>query len=124
MEQVTGVEVSYANQRGSADESGDLIRLTLRPGADPEKVVRGVQRILNEEFGDRVAAPLTGAKAAEALQGQEWQDKTRGVEFAQSQSRAEARRRSALLLALLLVGCAAVGLGLLWRRRRRRTEGE
>jgi hypothetical protein len=117
LEQIDGVECSFA------DESGTLIRLSLRPGADPGKVAGAVRRVLSEQAGDYVPVPLDGGAAAAALQREEWRDKSQVAEFAATERGTSARRAPAVLAALLL-GCAAVGLGLLWWRHRSRLTGK
>ena len=115
LEQINGVESSFGN--GSAN----VVRLALRPGADPGKVAEAARRILSEQVSDRVPVQLGGAEAAAALQREQWRDKSWiaevGAEVRRSAEwRSFVRRWSALLLALLLA-CAAL-LGLLWWRRR------
>jgi len=112
LDQIDGVESSYAN------ESGTLIRLALRPNANLTRVTGAVRRVLSEQVEDRVAMQLSGQVAAVALQRQEWRDKTKVAELAATEMGTSARR-APWLLAVLLLGWVAVGLGLLWWRYRR-----
>jgi hypothetical protein len=115
LDQIDGVESSYAN--GSAT----MIRLSLRPGADPGKVARAVQRVLSEQVEDRVSVQLGGGVAAVALRREEWRDKSQVAEFAATETGTFPRRAPGLL-AMLLLGCAAVGLSLIWWHRRGRSD--
>ena len=118
MGQIEGVEMSFAN------ESGTLVRTSLRPGADPEKVAREVQRILSEEAESpdtprttvEAGSPLSlrGGTAATALREEQWRDSSQVAR--QAAERDGPKRRSFLLLALLLA-CVGLGLALLWWRR-------
>jgi hypothetical protein len=117
LDQIDGVESSFAN------ESGTLIRLSLRPGADPGKVAGAIRRVLSEQVRDRVPVPLGERAAAAALQREEWRDKSQVTEFPATEMDTSVRRAPAVL-AVLLLGFAAVGLGLLWWRHQRRLAGE
>jgi hypothetical protein len=117
LDQIGGVDCSFANG------SGTLIRLSLRPGADPAKVTGTVRRVLSEQLSDRVPVPLGGRVAAAALQREVWRDKSQFAESAATEMGTSVRRAPALPAALLLV-CAAVGLGLLWWQHRRRLAAE
>jgi hypothetical protein len=123
--QIDGVENSYVN------ESGTLIRLSLRPGVDAERVATEVRRTLKEQVEDRTAVRLGGGEASAALRREEWRDERRvaasvaaemqaaEMRAAEGQSSEESPLRG-VLLALLLGGIAVV-LWLLWRRRRQAT---
>jgi uncharacterized protein HemX len=117
LNQIVGVEYSFVNA------SGTLIRLSLLPGADPDRVAEEAQRVLNEQVEDGVPEQLSGAAASAPLHGEEWQDTHRLAELAATQMGFEVSHGPWLLLALLLA-CVAAGLGLLWwwRRRHRRAE--
>jgi len=114
--QIDGVEGSYAN------ESGTLIRLSLRPGADPERVATEARRILSEQVEDRTAVRLDGAAAGAALRREEWRDQRRVAQGLAAETQAaevrtsEGNRLRGVLLALLLAGIAVV----LWLLRRHR----
>jgi hypothetical protein len=126
MSEIDGVETSFAN------EAGTLVRVSLRPGADREKVAREVNRILSEESGDRVPLPSGaetspgtaeavpgGQPASAALEREKWRDSAQVARQAEAAT-LTARRR--LLVLALLVGCVLVFALLWWRRRRRRDE--
>jgi hypothetical protein len=122
LNQIDGVESSSAN------ESGSLVRLCLRPGADSAKVAAQVRRILDEETREHVpvppgegTAPLGGQSAVEALQKEQWRDSAQIAQQTAAEKPAPGRRRPLLLLALLLVGAIA-GLTLLWWCIHRRAE--
>jgi hypothetical protein len=112
-DQIDGVGSSFAN------ESGTMIRLTLRPGADPRKVAGAVRRVLREQTEDLVPVPLGDGAAAAALQREEWRDKSQIAELAAMETGTDVHRTPRMLVALFL-GWVAVGLGLLWWRHRRR----
>ena len=120
--QIDGVEGSYAN------ESGTLIRLSLRPGADPERVAAEARRILSEQVEDRTAVRLDGGEAGAALRREEWRDPRRVAQSLAAETQAAEVRTSegntprGVLLALLLAGIAVV-LWLLWRHRQAAAEG-
>jgi hypothetical protein len=114
LDQIDGVESSFVN------ESVTLIRLSLRPDADPGKVAGSVRRVLSVEVEDRGPVQFGGPVAA-ALPGEQWWDRSRAAESAEPaepEMSTSVRRVPAVLVALLL-GCAVVGLGLLWWRHRR-----
>jgi hypothetical protein len=117
MDQINGVESSYLS------ESGTLIRLSLRPGTDPETVTRAVRRVMTEQVEDRVPVPLGRPAAAAAFQQQEWRGKSQVAEFAAAEMGTSTRGVPPVVVALLL-GCTALGLGLLWWRHRRKKTGE
>jgi hypothetical protein len=116
--QIDGVEGSYAN------ESGTLIRLSLRPGADPERVAAEARRILSEQVEDRTAVRLEGGEASAALRREEWRDERRVAESVAAEMRpaevqaSEGGTPRGVLLALLLAGIAFV----LWLLRRRQRQ--
>jgi hypothetical protein len=114
LDQIDGVESSYANG------SGTLIRLALRPNANLTRVAGAVRRVLNEQVEDRVPVQLSGGVAAVAIQREEWHDKRQVAELAATEMGTSARR-APWLLAVLLLGWLAVGLGLLWWRHRRKS---
>jgi hypothetical protein len=117
MDQINGVESSYLS------ESGTLIRVSLRPGADPETVTAAVRRVLTEQFEERVPVPLGKPAAAAAFQQQEWRDKSQVAKFAAKEMGRSTRGVPPVVVALLL-GCTALGLGLLWWQYRRTKTGE
>jgi hypothetical protein len=102
LDRLDGVERSYANRTGT------LIRLTLRPGADADRVTADAAKTLGEEDVERLG---------ETPDGEEWRD----VSHIRELSAIE--RRTLLLRALLVLALAgaAVGLAVVWWRRRRRT---
>ena len=138
LNQVNGVGSSYAN------ESGSLIRVSLRPGADPARVAAEAGRVLREQAGDRVADRLGERATTAALQKEQWRDASQVAENSAPAARAAQTQSSATPsgaarpvepavettssettspqrygLLLLLLACAAVGLWLVWRRHRK-----
>jgi hypothetical protein len=122
LSQIDGVENCFANEPGS------LVGLSLRPGADPRKVAREAQHVLNEEAKERgaappraeEAAPLTGHAASAALRAERWLDRDevarQAAEIAAAEGQAPPRRLLWLLLALVPLFAA------LWWRTTRRGE--
>jgi hypothetical protein len=120
LNQINGVEGSYANEPGS------LVRVSLRPDADPGKVAGAVRQVLKTEGGERdpappgeEAAPLGERAAAEALRQEQWRDSSQVARQA-----AEAARETSLnrLLALLLAGAVVLLAVLCWRSRGHRPD--
>jgi hypothetical protein len=109
LDQIDGVDRSFVNR------SGTLIRLSLRPGSDVEKVAEESARVLSEGDADRIPGRLAEGDAREALRAEEWRDQAQVAELSTIEVRTLALRLS---LALLLLG-AAVGLAVYWRRRRK-----
>jgi hypothetical protein len=120
---IEGVEQSYA------DDTGTLLRLNLRPGADPQKVADRARRVLEQRVEDRTVVRLRGESAAVALR-QEWHDRGRvalraeAEEQAQSEAEQPAEGNWLLWLVWLLVLLALGLLLLVWWRRRARAEAE
>jgi hypothetical protein len=104
----------YGVDSCSANESGTLICLSLRPGADPERVAAEASRALRGQTGgDRVGIVLRGDSATAALRQETWTAQTQFIEEArEAQMQARSRSRSTLLgliLALILMD-TAIGL--------------
>jgi hypothetical protein len=113
LDQINGVESSFANG------SGTLIRLSLRPGANPESIAREVRRVLTEQVEDRTPVQLGPKAIATALQQEEWRDKTQVAELARTERETSAYLGPAIWGAVLL-SCTALGLGFVWWRYCRR----
>jgi len=109
LDHIEGVERSFANR------SGNLVRLSLRPGADPDKVAGDATQILSGQAKDRVPVRLSAAELSEVLQKEEWRDEGRVREL----SAIERRTLIARALLPLGLGAAAVGCGVFWWRRRK-----
>jgi hypothetical protein len=111
----------------SANESGTLICLSLRPGADPERVAAEASRALRGKTGDRVGVVLRGDSAIAALRQETWHGQSQvSEETRAAQTQARARSRSALLaliLALILVD-TAIGLWIVWLLRRQHCQAQ
>src|SRR5438270_2923105 len=117
----------YGVDSSSANESGTLICLSLRPGADPERVAAEASRALRGQARDRVGVVLRGDAASAALRQETWQDQSQvNEETREAQTQARARSRSALLaliLALILVD-TAIGLWIFWLLRREHRQAD
>jgi hypothetical protein len=112
LNQIYGVDHSYA------DSSGTFIRLTLRPGSDPEKVITEARRVVEEQVEDRTTVPLYGQGATQALR-QQWKYEGQPAQPAADEARpTEVHASGHLGLAVLLLALMAVVFGLLvcWRR--------
>jgi hypothetical protein len=106
LDKVGGVERSFANYTGT------LIRLSLRSGADPEKVAEEARRILGEETHEGSAIRLPTDESGHALQTEEWRDVTRIGELSSKEFRTLVFRAS-------LAVAAVLGVIAIWVARRR-----
>jgi hypothetical protein len=117
LNQIAGVEGSATN------ESGMLLRLSLRPDADPAKVAQEARRALSDHGDDRVPVQLNGKTAAAALQQEDWKAHNADAE-AESMTPETAKlvggAGGASWLLAILLACAALALLLLWWRHHRR----
>jgi hypothetical protein len=118
LDDLDGVEGSFVN------EDGSKMRLTLKDGADREKVAREAERILDQEVPekdrvprDKESSPLFGKAADHAEKQEHWKDSKQVAQLAADVRRAESRRLWLWLLALLVT--LVVGL-LGWRQWQRR----
>ena len=117
---IDGVESSSASV---GNPGGALVRVSVRPGADPAKIAAEVQRVLSEAVKDRSPAPLTSQAAAAALQQKEWLDPKQLADLAATDL-STSEGRAPVLLVALLVGAMVLVLGLFgWRHLRRRQAG-
>jgi hypothetical protein len=120
--QIDGVEESFAN------ETGSLIRLSLRPGADSERVAAAASRVLYEQSGEHVGVRLATGESAAALRGEEWRHESQVAERAAAAKQTGAGQAPEVptshggMLWVFLLACAAVGLWLLWRHRKASAE--
>lgn len=69
LDKIVGVEASAANYTGT------MIRISVAPATDRNKVAEAARKVLTEE--DRKAVPLTGADFKRALDREEWRDADR-----------------------------------------------
>ena len=105
------------------NESGNLIRLALRPGADARKIASVVQRVISAQFADRVPVQLGSRAAATMLRRELWRDRSQTAELAATEMRASGLGAPGLL-AWALLACVVIGIGLVcWLSRRRRQGG-
>jgi hypothetical protein len=111
LNQIDGVESTNAIL---GIEGGALVRVNLRPGADPAKVAKQVQRDLREQVPERTLEPVGAQTATAALQRNEWLDSGRLADIA-AREMGPSERRTSILLALVFV-VISVGLYLLGRR--------
>jgi hypothetical protein len=110
--QMAGVVASYAN------ESGSLVQVTLKAGADRAEITAAVERILRAHIDDRVPVQLGALESAAQIPANRWRDNNLVTELAAIEV-AKAERRAAgqwvgLLLASLAIGCGFLG----WRWRK------
>jgi hypothetical protein len=111
MNQINGVESSFVN------ESATLIQLSLRPGANPERVAAEATRVLRERAGDCLAVRLSRRDTTVAIKKEEWRDERRVTESLAPQGpAAEEGTPGWGMLLVLLLGCVTVVSWLLWRR--------
>ena len=109
------------NQIGDAESTGatlgieerSLVRVSLRPGADPAKVAEQVRRVLREEVPERTVEPVAAQTATAALERNAWLDTGQLADVAATE-RGPSERRTSILLALLFA-VICVGLCLLGR---------
>lgn len=118
LNQIPGVQGSYANQ------PGDQVLVALLPGVNADLIAAEVDRILNDNLGQRIPERLRSKRAAAAagggsfLAGEGWRDQNRVAQDAANEDRAALQRTSSMV-GVLLLGCVALGLGFVWWRRRR-----
>jgi hypothetical protein len=111
--QINGVENSFT------DEESTVIRVNLRPGADPARVAREAQAILSARVADRAPVRLGRQASVAALPGKSWWDNSRITESLAAKEAATSRPPSGGIAGLLWL-CLAIALGLVgwWQRRR------
>jgi hypothetical protein len=91
-----------------------LIRVTLRPGANPKKVAEQVDLILKEEVTERTVEAVRGQSAVAAIQQREWLNTSQLADIAASET-------GTPTLLWLLLAAISVALCLLgWRYLRQR----
>jgi hypothetical protein len=125
---IDGVESSSASV---GNPEGALVRVSVRPGADPAKIAVEVQRVLRDAVKDGSPVPLTSPAAAAALQQKEWLNPKQLTDLAatepvtsESRGPVTSERRAPVLLVALLGGALVVVLGLFgWRHLRQRQAG-
>jgi hypothetical protein len=120
LNQIDGVENSSASL---GNQEGALVRVSVRPGADPAKVAAEVQRVLSEAVQDRSSVQLSSQAAAAALRQKEWLDPGRLAEVAATGSGTSEGRGSSLLAVLLVAGLVVALALVAWRRLWQRRAG-
>src|SRR6266851_2345170 len=113
MDEIDGVASSSSNR------SGALVKLALKPGADPAKIAQEAQRVLIAQFRDRVPVALGGRVAVAAAEGQEWWDHSEVAELVAAAGMPPSVPQSSMALPLLLLWWLIVALGLCWWQHRR-----
>jgi hypothetical protein len=109
LDRIDGVERSYANR------SGTLLRLSLSPSADPDRVAGEVPQVVGGK--NRTPTRLVGQELAQALEREEWRAVDRVGELSDIECRTVALR----WLLRVVIFVAAVGAFILLFRRLRRT---
>jgi hypothetical protein len=111
LDRLDGVERSFVNHTGT------LLRLSLRPDGDADRVAEEAGRVLTDEADGVSATRLDVAVAGPALRDEEWRDRERVGELSVIEARTLIVRG---LVALGLVA-ALLSLGVAWWRRRARS---
>jgi hypothetical protein len=121
--QLNGIDGVESSSASVGNPEGALVRVSVRPGADPAKVAAEVQRVLSEAVKDRSPVQLTSRAATAALQQKEWLEPKQLADLAATASGTSEGRAPVLLVALLL-GALVVVLGAFaWQHLRRRRLG-
>jgi hypothetical protein len=118
---LTQLTENYGVQGGSINESGTLIRLDLRPGADAERVAAEASRALSAHVEDRTAVRLDWETAAAALRGELWREPSSIADSSVAQDsplEPNAGEPAGWWLLTLLLACGVVSLGVVRRKRR------
>jgi hypothetical protein len=117
LNQIDGVQDTAASL---GIEGGSLVRVSLRPGANPAKVAEQVQRVLRQEVRERAVEAVHGQATPAALRHNEWLDTTQLAHVAAMET-GPLQRRTPTLLALLfaVMGVALCLLGGRYLRQRR-----
>jgi hypothetical protein len=117
---IDGVQSSSASV---GNPEGGLVRVSLRPGANPAKTATEVQRVLSEVVRDRSPVALTQPAATAAVQQKEWLDPKQLANLAATELRTS-DDPAPVWIAALLLGALLVVLGFFgWRHLRRRQTG-
>jgi hypothetical protein len=117
---IDGVESSSASV---GNPEGSLVRVSLRPGANPGKIAAEVQRVLREAVRERSPVALPHPAATAALQQKEWLDPKQLADLADTEL-STSEDRAAVWIVALFLGALMVVLGLFgWRHLRRRQTG-
>jgi hypothetical protein len=110
--QLNGIEGVESSTASVGNPEGSLVRVSLRPGANPAKIGAEVQRVLSEAVRDRSAVRVTHPGA---LQQREWLDPKQLTDLATTELTTSDGGAPVVLVALLL-GALVVVLGLFgWR---------
>jgi hypothetical protein len=149
LDDVSGVERSYVNQRGyeiesnlrngtttnygtnygndytTYSEASTYLLLEVRPGVDQSRVIQEARRIVTQEFSDRKVQQLERSKAATPLAREEWQDRSEVAHALKTPSPTPAQGFPWLWLIVLLLVSAPIGLSLVfWLRYRQSSPDE
>jgi hypothetical protein len=116
LDRIDGVERSYVNRTGT------LLRLSVAPSADPERVAFEALKVLGE--GNRNPARLASQALDQALEQEEWRAADRVNELSAIEFRTLAVRRVLWLAVVLAAVGAVIFLYQRWRRVRQAARKE
>lgn len=111
--QLPGVSAGYAN------ESGNLVRLTLQPGADAARIAAAAEGLLKKHVPDRTPVRLDAPGSAARIPADQWRDRDLVTKLAALEAERTEPNTSGLWAGLLLVFLAAAFSFVIWWRRAR-----
>ena len=108
LDRIDGVSRSFGNHAGT------MIRITVAPSADRDKVVEGVERVLGEEAKEPPIR-VRESDLGQLLSAEEWRDSSQIRELSAIELRTLVVRLLAVLLVLGILGFWFIH----WRRKRK-----